>query len=467
MSDFFSAGDLTGLPEHGLVVVGFSGGADSTALAHWLMERIDSKRMVLAHLNHMLRGEEAERDEAAVRAFAGQMGLRLVVSRENVKALAEQRGMGLEECGRAVRYEFFQSLLTGENDRILTAHNADDNAETMLLNLCRGTGLSGLCGIPRERDNILRPLLGVTREEIEAYCAHNGLSFVTDSTNLTAAFARNKIRLEVLPVLKELNPRVIQSMSQTADLLKQDSQFLKSEGEKLLTAAKGEYGLSVKMLKEAGEALHRTVLRLWLRENGCTEPEKKHLDALLLCLEQGGAVSLPGNRIARCRQGVLSISENREAEPFSVTVELSEQSPFSAKILLPGGMTLLLKEKSVPESEISEANTQKIHNLLFQNALDYDIILANLAAQPLIVRTRREGDRFSPAGRKVTKSLKQVFQECGMPADRRESAVLLEAGGKLIFCEGAGAAQGFQVTGNTRRALFVTVLRNGLDAIEE
>ena len=464
MNDFFTAADLTGLPRHGLVVVGFSGGADSTALAHWLMGKIDPERMVLAHLNHMLRGEEAEHDEAAVRAFAGQMGLRLVVSRQDVKALAEQQGMGLEECGRELRYRFFQSLVTGEDDRVLTAHTADDNAETVLFHLTRGTGLSGLCGIPYRRGNILRPLLRVSREEIEAYCKQFGLSFVTDSSNFSGAFARNKIRLEVLPILKELNPRLIQSMSQTAELLTRDRQFLKAEGEKLLAAAKTEYGLSVSVLRDAEEALQRTALRLWLAENGCTEPEKKHLDALLLCLGQGGAVSLPGDLTVRRAQGVLSLSGNREAQPFSVTISLSEQTeevPFSAKLSLPGNRTLILEEKPVEDTKNSGKEWKKVHNLLFQNALDYDIMFGNLlTGRTLTVRTRREGDRFSPAGRKVTKSLKQVFQEQGMPPARRESAVLLELDGTLIFCEGAGAAEGFQVTGKTRRALFVTVLEH-------
>ena len=125
-------GDLSGLPQQGLVVVGFSGGADSTALAHWLMGQVDPDRLVLAHVNHQLRGEEAERDEAAARQFAGRFGLRFAVFREDVAALAKREGLGLEECGRQVRYRFFHSLASGEEDRILTAHNANDNAETVL-----------------------------------------------------------------------------------------------------------------------------------------------------------------------------------------------------------------------------------------------------------------------------------------------------------------------------------------------
>ena len=161
--------DLSGLPPQGRVVVGFSGGPDSTALCHWLLGRVPRERLLLAHVNHRLRGRESDRDEAVVSQFARQFGLPLALHREDVAALARARNMGLEECGRQVRYDFFASLAPEPEDRILTAHHGGDNVETVLLHLCRGTGLGGLCGIPYRRGKILRPLLGATRQEIEAY----------------------------------------------------------------------------------------------------------------------------------------------------------------------------------------------------------------------------------------------------------------------------------------------------------
>ncbi len=185
---------LEGLPESGRLVVGYSGGADSTALAHWLMGQVPRERILLAHVNHMLRGAEADRDQAFAQAFAKSQGLAIQVLREDVAKLARDRGQGLEECGREVRYGFFHRLASGEQDRILTAHNADDNAETLLLNLCRGAALEGLCGIPRQRGKLLRPLLDVERKAVEAYCQAQGLAFVTDSSNFSDAFARNRVR---------------------------------------------------------------------------------------------------------------------------------------------------------------------------------------------------------------------------------------------------------------------------------
>ena len=137
MSELLAGADISGLPQRGKVVVGFSGGADSTALAHWLLGRLGPERLVLAHVNHQLRGEESDRDEAAARAFAQRFGLDFALRRVDVAALARRRGLGLEECGRQVRYGFFQSLAPGEEDRILTAHNANDNAETVLMQIGR------------------------------------------------------------------------------------------------------------------------------------------------------------------------------------------------------------------------------------------------------------------------------------------------------------------------------------------
>ncbi len=435
--------DLSGLPETGLAVVGFSGGADSTALSHLLLKALGRERVLLAHVNHMLRGQEAERDEAACREFARQTGLRLVVSRQDVKRLAREQGLGLEECGRRVRYEFLESLAPGENDRVLTAHNADDNAETLLLHLCRGTGLSGLCGIPYSRGKLLRPLLRTSREDIEAYCKEQGLSYVQDSTNFSEEYARNKLRLSVLPVLRELNPRVVEAMARTMELLCRDRDFLSREAEGLLEQAKASCGLQAAVLLKAPEALRAEAVRLWLLRLCPMDLERKHLDAALCCLEQGGAASLPGGVTVRRACGVLFAGREQKEIPFSVGVGLG-------KWPLPDGRTLILEKKAASQWE----KEQKIHNLLFKTALGCDIIRET---PDLTARTRREGDRLSPPGRGLSKPLKQLFQEAGIPPKLRKNAVLLEWNGRVIWCEGIGPAEGFQVTEQTKDLLLITL----------
>lgn len=444
MSELLAAGDLSGLPQQGLIVVGFSGGADSTALCHWLLGKVDPQRLVLAHVNHQLRGEESQRDEEACRAFAQGHALRLEVLREDVAALARQEGLGLEECGRNVRYRFFESLTPGKEDRILTAHNANDNLETILLHLCRGTSLPGLLGIPYSRGKVLRPLLKVPREEIEAYCRREGLSYVTDSSNLSQEYTRNRLRHQVLPVLEELNPQVLEAVSRMVGTLSQDESFLEEQAFSLLREARVPWGLDAVLLGVSHRAVQTRALRLFCREQGVPPLEKQHVDALCCCLAQGGETGLPGGFLAQCSQGVFSLKkrgEAGEAEGFSQEVALGKTD-------LPCGKTLFLQVKPLSRGE----NSPKIHNLLFKNALDYDIITGNLRA-----RSRREGDRFSPAGRRLSKSMKQLFQEQKVPVFQRGRVVLLEAAGQLVFCEGVGPAEGFQVTERTKRALLVDI----------
>ena len=203
---------LAGLDKTTPVLLAFSGGADSRALLHFLATRAneDGFPLTLAHVNHGIRGEEALRDRGFCQAVAETYGLELCILDADIPSLAKEHGRGLEEEARVVRYEYFERLMRERRIPLLaTAHHADDNLETVLFHLCRGTGLSGLCGIAPTRDLaygiLTRPLLQVSRREILAYCHNNNLEYVTDSTNSDTAYARNRIRGEVIPILSDLN----------------------------------------------------------------------------------------------------------------------------------------------------------------------------------------------------------------------------------------------------------------------
>ena len=222
------------------VLAAVSGGLDSMCLLHllatWGRER--NLNVAAAHFNHQLRGAESDRDERFVRDWCGVRGVPFVSGRGNVRELAGREGMSLEEAAREARYAF----LTKEKERlgckyVLTAHHADDNAETMLLNLLRGTGLRGLTGIPAARDFLLRPFLQVTRAELAAYAAARDVPYVEDSTNALDDAARNVLRHQVLPVLRQLNPRAVENMSRAAELLRQDEEALDAAAERLLEKA--------------------------------------------------------------------------------------------------------------------------------------------------------------------------------------------------------------------------------------
>ena len=187
------------------VAVGVSGGADSMCLLHILSKLKEEYSIILkaVHINHGIRGDEAMRDENAVRAYCEKAGIELLVFHKDIPYLAKKMGLGEEECGRQVRYECFSEA---HCDAVATAHSLSDSIETLIFNLSRGTGTKGLCGIPPVRDgNIIRPLIDCTREEIENYCKENGVPYVTDSTNLTDDYKRNYIRHKIVPALSEVN----------------------------------------------------------------------------------------------------------------------------------------------------------------------------------------------------------------------------------------------------------------------
>ena len=185
------------------VVAGFSGGADSMALVHFLWQA--GIPLLAAHVNHGLRGKASDADEECVRRFCAERQIPLRVLHADAAKAAAERREGIEAAGRRIRYGFFESLC-GPGDKIATAHTLSDQAETVLLHLVRGSGTKGLCGIPPMRGRVIRPLIGLTREQIEEYCTRYALPFVTDASNFSREYARNRVRLDIIPALKEMNP---------------------------------------------------------------------------------------------------------------------------------------------------------------------------------------------------------------------------------------------------------------------
>ena len=208
------------------VAVGLSGGADSMCLINVLLELKSRYNIVIkaVHINHNIRGNEAERDECFVREFCNKMGIELLSFNFDIPSLSKKYNISEEECGRNIRYDCFAKA---DCDVVATAHTLSDSVETVVFNLLRGTGSKGLKGIPAKRyPNIIRPLIDCTREEIETYCRNNDISFITDSSNLTDIYKRNYIRHNIIPAFSEINKSALRSIAKTSEIIEEESDFI-------------------------------------------------------------------------------------------------------------------------------------------------------------------------------------------------------------------------------------------------
>ena len=394
------------LAEGDRVIVALSGGADSVALFNSVLELKEELLLTVyaAHVNHNLRGAESDGDESFVRSLCESRGVELFVKSADIKSIAEERKIGTELCGREIRYEFFAQLSGTLDAKVATAHTASDNAETLIFNIARGAGLNGLSGIKPVRGNIIRPLIYVTRAEVEAYCAENALSFVTDSSNLTDDYTRNKIRHILLPAFKELNPDFEHTASRETALFSKINSYLELKSDEAIASAKVKNGYDCRGLSELSDGLREEVLYLMCSQNGA-EPDYKHIGLLDTALTNGGAVNFRNGVRAVCKQNILRFVSNIDIEDFS-DIELKQGLVF----------TYNGKEYSVKELKHKDKH--------------------------IVFRTRREGDRFTLPHRRVTKSLKKLFNELKIPDESRSSLILAAEGNKVLWIEGVGCAEG-------------------------
>lgn len=403
------------------VTVAISGGADSVCLLHILCSLKDELEITVnaAHLNHSIRGDEADRDQEFVKDFCEKSGVTLFSEKQDVPQYARQKGISLELAAREVRYEFLQMVALG---KIATAHTASDNLETMIFNLVRGTSIKGLCGIPVKRNNVIRPLINCTRQEIEDYCKENNLSFVTDSTNLCDDYSRNKIRHKVIPVLKEINSSVEETALRTSESLLADNSVLENISQELLFKYSDDKGLNIFDFRNIPPAIAKRIIKSYFTIV-CKDVslESRHINDIYdLCLKKCGKINLPSNIFA-----VIN-------DDFLVFTDFSGQNE--------------------TEFAIKITEIQNVNNLFANNEIDCDMIVGKW-----ILRTRQEGDKIRLQNRGVTKSLKKLFTENKVDESLRSKIPVIADDLGVIWVYGFGVAQRVAPKSSTKKLLRVEV----------
>lgn len=428
------------------LLVALSGGADSMALIHALLElrtRLGLKRLAAAHVNHCLRGAEADRDEEAVCHFCAEQELPCFVERIDVAGEAMRQRKGVEETAREMRYACLRALAEREGfGKIATAHTASDNTETILLHLTRGSGMNGLCGIHPHIDGVIRPMLNCTREEVERYCADNALPYVTDSTNGDTTYARNRLRACVVPELRQINPRVDEAFGRLIGQALAISSFLNDTASQVLADARITVGrYCCERLRQLPPVVCAEALRLAFIEAGGTSLDERHTDWLCRLVAAGGAADLPDGMRAEVLSGVLAIGKNRSPS----TRNEKSQTVFPDKTYEFCGRNYRCELVYLDKWE----NNQKVHKNLLKNALDYDKILGNI-----LLRPRQAADAYHPVGRGCGKTLKKLFQEAALPSFERACVPVLVDGGGIVLVTGFGCDRRVAPDEQTKRLLL-------------
>ena len=427
MSEFIRRENLIEKGEH--VFLALSGGGDSVALFRLLLLLQDQWNLKLSagHFNHQLR-DTAMRDEHFTRALCAKHGVDFYSGTGDVTSLAKKRGFGIEEAARNMRYTWLNEQANRiKADKILTAHHADDNIETVLLHLVRGSGVRGLSGIPPRRENIVRPMLCLTREEIELYLEKIGQDYVQDETNENTVFRRNLIRQDVLPILKTLNANLGETVLRSSQRLRQDASYLDA----LATAfLKDHLSTEIRLENEQLNNLHAAVRSRVFRqvaahfESTLDAVHVSELEALLKNPSPSAQISLPHDLLARREYDVLVFTKK--------SLDFSAFEP----IFLP-------KEGSVSVPEIGlrffvrSAKCEKNENFV-QNKKFY--FQKEAICGKIMLGSRKSGDKIRIHGRKGTKTVKKWMIEQKIPAHKRDSTPVFYDEGGPIAIVGIGIA---------------------------
>ena len=437
------------------LVVAISGGPDSVALLLALVELGDSLKLKItaAHVNHQLRGEDAQKDEEFVQSFCQSQGVSLRVEWVNTAQVAQETGENLENCARRVRYEFLFRVALELEAAVATGHTLNDQAETFLMKLVRGAGPTGLSGIHPLRQNqvstvggniaitVVRPLLEVSHAQILDYLSEKKQSYRRDRTNLDLRLDRNWVRHALIPLLQEkLNPALLSTLARTAGLFREIEDFLLHNGVEAYEhcRAVGEpAGFHIEALHKFPHIVQREVIRLAIRstKGDLRDISLKHVDEVLKLTRacSGREIHLPGELRARHEFGILRLDVGFSPAPFSYLLKV------------PG------------QVQVEEIGKRVIARRSTESRQEAGSVRIRWSGDSLTIRSRKPGDRYCISTKSRVKKLKELFQSQRIPKSQRDRVVIVEAGGEIVWVEGFPPHPNYRAQGSVSSTLEIEV----------
>ncbi len=418
-----------GIKPESKIAVAFSGGCDSSAMLDCFVKLSKAKGFELCaiHIDHSLRGAESDRDAAFASDTCKQYNIPLYTEKVDVKGEREKSGDSTELCARRLRYEVFDRFIE-VGWLVATAHTASDNAETVLFNLIRGSGITGICGIPRRRGGYIRPILDCTRDETEGYCKANNIAFVTDSSNLTDDYTRNFIRHNIMPLVKSINQSAERSISSTSDRLCKIDKMLSDLASSALEQSAANGGYDCKQLKELDPAVLSCAVRMATAKATGRAPDSNKTEGICSLVLNGGRIQLydgwyaSGGRLLRFYKEQSAVSE-------VIELKIGE---------------IKFGEKSL--------KIEKVNNQLITNAIDCDKIIGKA-----VVRSRLSGDMIKLHNR-PQKQLRRLMNELNIPSGERDAYPVVADDEGVIFVPGGGVASRVKADDKTKNMIIISII---------
>lgn len=441
------------------VLVALSGGPDSVCLLNILYNLKAELNIEVgaAHLNHLLRDKDAFEDEEYVKTLCKSLDIPCFVKRVDINKYSKDKKMSSEMSGREARYNFFDDIVKDEGyTKIATAHNANDQAETILFRLMRGSGIEGLCGIKVRRDKIIRPILCLSRKEVEEYIEINNLKPRIDKTNFEKIYNRNKIRLDMIPYIKEnFNEDIIQTLNRMSVLLQKDNEFIENSARSFYEKhciEQSDYFIIKKEMFDNKEAVVTRVIRYALTNFSKThyDFEMKHIYEIcnLAKNNSGKAIDLPNKIYAENIYGDIYIKERININNIDVKQEIVVNKNEI------NGKKIFFDNENIEFSLLKNDSNLDLNQNNLIKYFDFDKINDSIS-----LRKRKNGDKIIPLGMKGSKKIKDLFIDMKVPKEERDCIPLLCFDENISWIVGIRVSEEYKITNKTKNILRVIVER--------